>query len=167
MKFKTPTDHSQSSKNFLKLKKNGDAIIGVFAGEPYDFKQHWIENRAQLCPGAGCTICSEGKKPGFRFRLNFITKDNEGKYIALIFEQGWTVYQTLAALHGNDYDLENTIVKITRNGEGQKTTYSIIPIPNHQVTPDLKAALSRVKLNDLINLADEKSELEEMSDIPF
>lgn len=149
MKFKEKLP--STGKYFLRL-KSGDSVKGVFRGEPYDFKQHWVNQRGSVCEGDGCPHCKEGKKPSFRFRLNFVLSEN-GAMVAKIFEQGWMVYESLRSLHGADYDLEKTVVQITRHGSGQDTTYSVIPLQGAkgQVTEGFEKQLGAVALHNLIS----------------
>ncbi len=125
------------SNDFLKL-KNGDSVTGVFRGDEYEFYGSWKE---------GKFVVGEGKS--FRFRINFITKDESGTYVAKVLEQGVTVYNQLKDLHA-EYDLTETIVKITRSGAGPSdTSYSILPIKKSQVGPELEKQLQAVELKDL------------------
>jgi len=140
-----------SAKNFVKL-KDGESIQGVFRGSVYEFRQHWKDNRGTLCTGSGCALCVE-KKPGFRFRLNFITPEG-GQQVAKIFEQGWTVYEAMRALH-TEYDLETTIVKITRYGTGTDTSYSILPVKNGTLSEEQQAKLAEIPLLKLEHTATE------------
>lgn len=131
---------------FVKL-ADGESIKGVFRGDPVHFKQHFVNNTGALCPGlATCEHCKAGLKPAFRFRLNFVTNEN-GAYVAKIFEQGWIVYESLGSLH-EEYDLQKTVVKITRKGEKQNTSYTIIPLPNG-LTDEQAAKIAAVPLQRL------------------
>lgn len=166
MQFKATGD-TLGSKHFVKL-KSGEAIVGVFRGEPYEFKQHWINDRSTLCKGEGCEECAAKNKPSFRFRLNFITKEADNTYVCKIFEQSWKVYQALKGLHEGDYNLEKTIVRIMRNGTGQQTTYMILPVKDSSVSPQVESILAQIKLHDLQNLKDDSQpSSESFDDIPF
>lgn len=180
MQFNSSSDSGVDTKNFVKL-KDKESAIGVFRGDPYDFRQHWVDKRSVLCTGAekGCKLCAEKVKDGFRFRLNFITKENGG-YVPKIFEQGWMVYEQLRALHEGDYKLDKTIVRITRSGTGQNTSYTVIPVPKGDVTPEIEKTLAAIKLHDLKNLEKKDSQVSDagafgqdvpppgdMDDIPF
>lgn len=143
MKFK----EFPSTQNYLKLSA-GQSAKGVFRGEPHEFRQHWRNKQSFVCTGSDCALCKEGEKSSFRFRLNFIIQEN-GAYVAKVFEQGKTVYEVLKALHESDYDLEKHAVKITRHGSGTDTTYSIVPLPNGGVTKEFEKELSKVELNNL------------------
>lgn len=175
MKFQTGGE-GLGSEHFLKLKA-GEVIRGVFRGDPHEFRLHWENNKSSLCTDDTCERCKSGNKSKFRFRLNFLVKEND-HYVAKIWEQGWTVYTQLRDLHASDYDLEKTVVKITRTGSGlNDTIYSVLPLPppNGLVTKELNDKLSQIKLHDLVNLAESTPESHvepgpghfTESDIPF
>jgi hypothetical protein len=150
VKFKK--SENAGGKNFLKLKA-GDKVKGIFRGEPLDFRIHWITGRSSECPGlATCEHCKTGTKSAFRFRINFITKENDA-YVAKILEQGWTTYELLESLH-EPYNLEKTVVEITRRGEGLNTSYTVVPLPppNGAVSPELEKKLAAIALHDLKNI---------------
>lgn len=146
MKFKAAS--AMDSKNYLRL-KDKDTVKGIFQGEPYEFKTHWNGKQSELCSeDSVCPHCAVGLKAKFRFRINFVMKEGDA-YVAKIFEQGWTVYNTLKDL-STEYDLENYIVKIGRSGSGiNDTVYSIVPVPSGAVLPQTKAILQKVELMDL------------------
>lgn len=136
------------SKHLIRL-KDGESISGVFRGEPYDFRQHWIDNRPQFCSGVSCPECEKKLRSSFTFRLNLVVFE-KGIFVAKIFEQRSTVYKQLKNLHRSGYDLTKTVVTITRFGKSKDdTTYSILPTPNKTFTPQLEAALAKVELHDL------------------
>lgn len=147
MKFQEKGEGS-FNKDFLKL-KSGESVRGIFRGDPFEFRQHWVGQKSFVCNGEGCEYCKKGIKAVFRFRINFIVNEN-GAYTAKVFEQGWMVYDQLRSIHG-DYNLEKTIIKITRQGSGTDTTYTILPLPppNGVVTDTLETQLSKVTLHPL------------------
>ena len=150
---------SEETRNFLKL-KSGESIQGVFRGDPYDFRIHWLqkEQRSVLCEGKDkCPVCKLGEKSSFRFRINFITRDGEG-YVAKVFEQGWQSYQALINLQESGYDLEKQIMMISRQGTGLNTAYSIIPSPKGLLTPEHQAKMRDVKLNELGHITEAETE---------
>lgn len=160
MKF-TAEAGSMDSKNYLRL-KDKESAKGLFVGEPYHFRVHWVTNKTVLCSEDNqCANCNKGIKGSFRFRISFIVKEG-ANYVAKIFEQGWTVYEALQHLNG-DYDLEKHLVKISRSGSGPSdTSYAIIPLPDGKVTPPLAAKLALIKLHDLKHkLEPEKMSVEE------
>jgi hypothetical protein len=150
MKFE---DHgSQDQNNYLQLKKDKDQATGVFRGEPFVYRKHWLKDasgtRTVLCVPDACPHCAAGNKSSFGFKIAFITKEN-GAYAAKVWDQGWTVYNQLKDLNA-DYPLEKTIVKIKRSGTGQDTTYMILPESSgHVVKPETEAAIALIALPDL------------------
>lgn len=149
-----------AKKDRLSL-KDGESARGVFRGDPHPFRQHWINNQSSFCPGKGgdCPLCASGDKSAFRFRINFVFQEN-GAWVAKVWEQGWKTYADLKSLHESDYDLEKTVVKVSRRGSGKNdTSYSILPVPNGVLNAADIKAVAAVSLHDLSPR--EKSEAEE------
>lgn len=139
MNFRKDLPENSGSKNFLKL-KDKESIEGIFRGELFEFFVQWKENKTK--------VVDEGAQDAkFRFRVNFVTKEN-GVYISKIFEQGVIVYRQLAELHA-EYELPATVCKITRNGTGTDTTYSILPLLKKPITKEIMAHLETLELQDL------------------
>ena len=169
MKFKDlPQENNGGS--FVKIGA-GESVVGVFRGEPHDYRQHWLGERSEICLGGssgdGCAHCANGIRATFRFRINFMVKEGS-TYVAKIFEQGRRVYDQLRGLH-EDYDLEQTVVKITRHGSGAKdTTYTVLPVPKGTLSKEAQEALSKIKLHDLVNpIDDSESHHGSDMDVPF
>lgn len=163
MQFK---DRPKGPSIFLKVEP-GKSIKGILKGDPLDFQTHWKSGASTVCKGEQCTLCKENVKKGFRFRINFLVNE-EGTYVAKIFEQGGVVYDQLKSLTA-DYVLEKTLVKITREGEGLHTKYAILPLP-HTFTEESLKMLSGVSLQDLTKFGREDEEALPSSDddnIPF
>lgn len=118
MKFtKREIISGEASGRFIRL-KDGESKVGVFRGEVFEFFQKWENGRSQVVDAG----TPEAKS---RFRLNFVTKE-DGELKAKVFEFGLTIYNQLADL-AEDYDLEQTAVKISRRGTGTDTVYTIFP----------------------------------------
>jgi len=128
------------SVDFLKL-KDKESVTGVFRGDVHEFSGIWKDGKQTVVPDgtAGAS---------FRFRINFVTKENN-ELVSKIWEQGVTVYNQLKDLH-TEYNLLETIVKITRSGSGPSdTSYSILPIKKHEVTKEMEKQMSAVELKEL------------------
>ena len=166
MKFKDIP--SESAGTFLKIKP-GESIVGIFRGEPHDYRTHWVNNRSQECTGDGCDNCGQGVKSAFKFRINFMVKEGNA-YVAKIWEQGARVYNSLKALSA-DYNLEETVVKISRQGSGKDdTVYSVLPLPppKGSLSKEALSAIKDVKLHDLVNpIDDSESHHGSDMDVPF
>jgi hypothetical protein len=167
--MKLKEEGESSSNQFIKL-KDQEVVKGVFRGDPYEFKQHWLdgEKKSLNCQGAKCPECAKGNKPKFRFRINFIYREDQNSpYVAKIFEHGYVFYKALKDLHEGGYNLENHTMAVKRHGEGTQTTYSIVPTPNGAIGEQLEKTLRSVKLNDLSLTKADSKEFDEMDDIPF
>src|SRR4051812_37563347 len=95
----TPRAKGLGKDCFLKL-KDQEEVTGIFCGEIYTFKQHWVTGKSLgECTGVGCLFCANDPSgyPSFRFRINFIVSQ-EKQLIAKIFEAGGEVYDTLASM---------------------------------------------------------------------
>lgn len=136
------------SKDFLKL-KDGESATGVLVGDPFELKNHWTGSKSERCTqDENCEHCNAGKKPTFRFRLNFIVKEGEN-YVAKILEQGWKTYEALRELNV-EYALEKHLIKISRKGSGlNDTVYSVIPVKDGSLSEAKLETISKVKLHDL------------------
>lgn len=157
---------------FLKL-KDKERVKGVFVGDPVIFRQHWIENRSQLCTGkATCDHCKAGDKSKFRFRINFITKV-DGVQVAKVFEQGYGFFKDLKEMHENDYNLTETLISLSRSGTGTDTEYRITPVKdNDGLKPADFKRLAAIPLNALTErdsdaIEAETNETPVESDLPF
>lgn len=133
---------------FLKL-KDGDRVKAIFRGDPKVFRQHWINGRSLLCSGKECGACAEGDKSKFRFRINVLVQQ-EGVWVAKVFEQGYGMFKDLKEMHENEYDLEQTCLMLSRSGTGADTEYRIIPAKDNGgiKPPDFKK-LAAIPLNEL------------------
>lgn len=148
MKFDQNPATGTGSENFVRL-KNGESVRGVFRGEPFTFYNHWTGKKSEPCTGPGCSFCSADSRPRFRFRLSFVVREDNGNLVPKIFEQGAKVYETLKGLHESDYNLEKTILKITRQGTGlNDTVYTILPLPGlaGTVTDEIEKRLKAIAL---------------------
>ena len=172
MKFKDNVA-TGGGENYLKL-KSGDSIKGIFRGDPHDYYMHWVgEEEGQRtsveCAAGNCIHCAKGNKKKFRFRVNFVLKEN-GKYVARIFEQGPRLYNNLRELAKAGYDLEKTVVVLGRQVSGfNDTTYTVLPDPISKVDKTLDMELQLIKLNDLANPVDDSGSVSSTddSDVPF
>lgn len=138
MKFRKDLPESSGNSAFVKL-RDKESVQGIFYGEMYEFFNFWRDGKGQEVPEG-----TPGSK--FRFRVNLIVKEG-ASYVPKIFEQGQVVYEQLAQIN-EEYPLEQTICKITRNGEKLDTTYTIMPL-RQPVTPEVSRVLATLKLNDL------------------
>jgi hypothetical protein len=160
MKFKTDNELPEGggSKNFLKL-KDKESVQGIFRGDLHELFIFWENGKSrEVEPGF------QGAK--FRFRVNFVMKEG-AVYVPKIFEQGLTVYNQLRELN-EEYGLEEIVVKITRNGTGTDTTYSVLPLLKQTLSKEVMKYLETMELLPLDKQANGASEKQADPDgIPF
>ena len=166
MKFKSTVE----TNTFLKL-TDGECVTGVFRGEPYEFRQHFVDGKGVLC-AEPCEYCNNGEKSSFRFRLNFV---NLNDYSVKIFEQGKNAYKDLKAIDGVHAPLEQTMVSISRTGQALSTRYAVTalsPLSHEQTEKAQQCFLHRLEHKDPNTpyipcpLA-AKDKVETCEDIPF
>jgi hypothetical protein len=156
---------STSSTDYVKF-DDGETKQGVLRGDPKTFFTHWVqgEQRSALCSGGpACELCKKGDKPKLRFRLNFVMNEN-GAYVAKLLEGNRKLYMSLKALHEADYDLEKTVLRITRNGKGTNTVYSVVPKANGALTPEAEKQIAAVRLHALDSTQESEGDFEPSND---
>ncbi len=140
IKFRKDLDALSGPNHFIKL-KDGESVSGVCRGEIYEAFLVWDNKQKTEVPEG-----TPGAK--FRFSVNFIVKDGSS-YVAKILDGGTSIYKQLAAL-AEDYDITQTVVKITRQGNGLDTEYSVLPAPpKQQVTKEAMTFIETVELHKL------------------
>ena len=164
MKFDQETPQKgEGSGLFIRL-KDKESVIGLFQGEPRVFYARWNGKTYEECPRSEAGA-------GFRFKVNLLVNEGPGKWVAKIFEQGATVYETLKGVNA-EYPLEETVIKITRSGSTKDdTSYSILPTKS-QPTDEQMAAMKKIELNPLESKGKEpgfapEPNFESSDEIPF
>lgn len=134
---------------FLKLVSGQPPIRGLLVGTPKLFKTHYRGDRG--LPSLDCLAlpecpeCAKGNRPGDRFKINFIIREN-GTYVSKILEGSWKLYDNLAAIHKSGYDLSKNLIELSKAG---KETIAL-PLPvGGQVSEQQLAQIKSVPLKSL------------------
>ncbi len=128
------------SNLFVKI-KGGESATGVLLGEPRIYDAKWVNGKPVVVPATD----PDGK---FRFRVNFVSK-HEDKWVPKILEGGKSVFNAIKKLKNVGYNLNETVVDYSREGNTQNDTeYSVTATPI-KLTPDDIAQLGLLNLNDL------------------
>lgn len=136
MAMNFPEIESQgSTKSFVKV-GDGNSVIGVFKGDPEIFYQVFENGKYKVVPKSDASGV-------FRFSINFITKE-DGKLVAKLFQGNWHDLKALKALH-DEFNLEETYVKVSQTGERQNKRMSFMPMTKQK--PD-QALFKAVELQD-------------------
>jgi hypothetical protein len=140
MKFRDDIAEGNGPSNFIKL-KDGESISGICRGEPFEQFVIW-ENKVK-------TVVPEGT-PGSKlnFKINFVVKEGTS-YVAKVLEGGAQIYKQLAAL-SKEWDLDQTVIIIRRDGIELNTEYTVMPAPPKQQAPGPALEfIASMELNDL------------------
>ena len=160
MKFNQSPSNGGGSNLFIHL-KDGESVKGILRGSNRVFYSRWAGTKSEDCQKG-----DDGAR--FRFKLNLVVNE-DGEYKAKIFEQGPSVYNALKEL-AEDYNLEETVIKISRKGGGLETKYTVMPMPDKLAETQLKS-LSNVELNPLdpqdSKDSDSGSSFDTNEEIPF
>lgn len=140
--YDLPKSDGQNSKLFLNL-KDKESVRGVFVGEPFAHYVKWIN---------GKTVDSLESDPEakIRFKCNFVTADDGPELIVKIWDFPSTVYQQLKDIN-EEYPLETTKLKITRNGIKTDTVYTIMPLvgPKDVLTAQQLSVINKMQWHPL------------------
>jgi hypothetical protein len=132
--------------NFIRL-DDGDSVTGILAGEVRTFYSLFVDGKSEEVP-------EDTPKAKFRFRVNIVVKEEDGTLVPKLFEQGANVYRAFKEL-AQDYDLEQTLVKIKRTGSKMSDTkYSVLPLPT-KIAPETFEKLAVIQLLPLESEASE------------
>ena len=115
----------------LKLKAGQNQVRLV--SNPYECQVHWEDtvdgtHKRIVCNGPGCLICNAGHTPQKRFQVLVIDR-NDGE--VKILEGGNAIFNQIKTYAmDTDYgDPRNYDIKITKNGSGRDTRYTVVPSP--------------------------------------
>ena len=126
----------EGSSLFIRL-KDGDSIEGMFAGEPHTYYSKFKDKPEY-------TAWADGRS--FKFRLNFITKNDDNELEAKILTGGSTISNAILDMK-EEYGLD-CIFKIKRTGSGKDDTRYTILFKDKLKDGEL-AVYKSVKLNQL------------------
>lgn len=146
MKFRDDIETGGPS-NYIKL-KDKETVAGVLRGEPYECYVLW-ENKVKTEVPAGTPNAK------FNFKINMIIKEGSS-YTAKVLEGGAQIYKQLAAL-SKEWELEETVVIIGRDGTGLETEYTVMPAPpKQQPSKESMEFIQTIELNELGQAPEQK-----------
>ena len=115
----------------LKLKAGQNQVRLV--SNPYECQVHWEDtvdgtHKRIVCNGQGCLICNAGHTQQKRFQVLVIDR-NDGE--VKILEGGNAIFNQIKtyAMDPDYGDPRNYDIKITKNGSGRDTRYTVVPSP--------------------------------------
>lgn len=134
---------------WVKLKDDGDKVVGIFLGDPFPREVHWGGERYEECTGKECEHCKTSK-PSLRISINLAMKTEKGWEVKAL-EQTATFFKDVMKCD-EKYGLDAWSFEIERHGAAgdTKTTYSILP--EEKLSKDDVKALEALQLLDLAAL---------------
>jgi hypothetical protein len=133
------SESSDGASSFVRL-KDGESVTGILRGPLYHF----------YSTGFGATTKIVGPNEGGkeRYRHNIIVKDGDD-YVAKIWEFGPKIYDALNALEEGGWDLQKTLLTISRTGSTKENTkYTVTPLKKEPTSATLKI-IEGLKLHSL------------------
>lgn len=164
--FVKRTEGSGSNGKFIKLASD-ESITGILMGDHVEFYKIFKDPKDYPINDAP----PEGGK--FRFKINMIVTEDKA-YVAKILEGGAQIFNAISDLQDAGYNLEETVVKLSRKGSGKDNTkYSLVTTPI-KLTDVQIANIKKVPLNLLSSVKvhdhafdDFSQGTDNNSDIPF
>lgn len=129
-----------SKDAYLKF-QDGESKHVVLRGEVFQFFIKWVNNKSVPTSGN-----DPEAKP--RYTVNAVLWDGK-EFKAKIWDFSQTVCNMLSDIHG-EYPIDQTKIKITRQGKGTDTEYHILPILGEKgITKAQLAEIAKVDLHIL------------------
>jgi hypothetical protein len=141
--------HASQGSIFVRLQNDGDAVVGVFCGEPYAREVYWDGEKYVEATADGPPPGATAKTPSLRVALNFYVPA-EGTM--KIVEGGTQWFRDLVNVR-EKYGLDKWLFEIKRHGKPKdpKTKYTILP--EEKIDDALRAKLSQVPPHDLAQMS--------------
>jgi hypothetical protein len=141
--------HATQGSIFVRLQNDGDAVVGVFCGEPYAREVYWDGEKYVEATADGPPPGATAKTPSLRVALNFYVP-SEGAM--KIVEGGTQWFRDLVNVR-EKYGLDKWLFEIKRHGKPKdpKTKYTILP--EEKIDDALRATLARVATHDLAQVS--------------
>lgn len=135
---------------FLKIESGKPPVAAIFRGEPRLFQSHFdnATRRSSECTGDGCVGCKTSQ-PKDRFRVNAIVREGDS-YVSKIFEGNGFTYDHVVSLMKAGYEIEKTVLMISKTGSGTQAKTIITPTPK-PLSPEAEAIISKTPLLKLTN----------------
>lgn len=141
--------HATQGSIFVRLQNDGDAVVGIFCGEPYAREVYWDGEKYVEATADGPPPGATAKTPSLRVALNFYVP-SEGTM--KIVEGGTQWFRDLVNVR-EKYGLDKWLFEIKRHGKPKdpKTKYTILP--EEKIDDPLRAKISHVPAHDLAQMS--------------
>jgi hypothetical protein len=131
---------------FVRLKNNGDKVVGAFCGDPYVRDVVWTGQKYEEHDPSNPE--HKGAKTSFRASLNFfVPAENAMKVI----EGSGSFFNSVLKVR-DKYGLADHLFEIERQGEPKDTKTKYTVLLDEKMTPQVRAAIAKAELHNLRNL---------------
>jgi hypothetical protein len=133
---------------WVKLKADGDSVVGVFRGDPYPHEVVWLGDRYVDAdsPDAAPALKS-GKRPSLRITINLAARTESG-WTAKVLELSSAFFKDIFKVR-DKYGLADWSFEIQRHGAAKSTSTTYSVLPEDRLTDDDKKAIEALDLIDL------------------
>lgn len=134
-------------------------LIKFLSSEPMAFSQHWVQRTGKksfICPStSACPLCRAGNNAESKFAFSVVNlSSEEGELQVQLMTVGIRLFTQLGKLNEDPKTgpLDRMYWAVSKSGQGAKTTYSIMPVKDRDLSEDwdldpadVKAALKSLK----------------------
>ena len=144
-----------SGVDYVKFTPGTKQILRI-VGKPSKIESHWEKDamgksKRVICLGVECPICKVGQVPTSRYQVLVI--DRADKKVKIL-EGGSQIFNAIKG-YAMDSEYGNPMqydIRITREGAGRETKYTVIPSPNKSdVTDEEKELIKNSKSIEDLN----------------
>lgn len=127
------------NSDFLSIPPDGSVTVRIVT-ETYYRQVFWVDNKTQsgLTDSEKQSLINKGIKPSNKVIWGVIDRSDGS---ARIFETGVSVFNQVKALHQSEDwgDIRGYDIRITREGSGKESKYSVVPTKNSEKISDDEA----------------------------
>lgn len=124
-------------------------LIKFLSDEPMIFSQHWVQRQGKksfVCLGTPqCPLCRAGNKPENKFAFSVVNLADEDTQVQLMVV-GLRLCGQLEKLNTDTKTgpIDRLFWAVSKAGQGAKTTYSIIPVKERDLSEDWELDIEEV-----------------------
>lgn len=117
-------------------------LIKFLGSEPMSFSQHWVQRQGKksfICLGdSSCPLCRAGNKPEQKFAFSIVNLSSDDDPAVSLMTVGLRLCGQLEKLDSDPKTgpLSRLYWAVSKSGQGQKTSYSIMPVKDRDLAED-------------------------------
>jgi len=117
-------------------------LVKFLSPEPMSFSQHWVQRQGKksfVCLGdSSCPLCRAGNKPEQKFAFSVVNLSSDDEPTVALMTVGLRLCGQLEKLDSDPKTgpLNRLYWAVSKSGQGQKTSYSIMPVKDRDLAED-------------------------------